>query len=69
MNDQEMHQYTINPHVQEARQHMKEARAAMRKSFEALLPRGFVDNRKEARKQTLLAMRSMIDAAIDRTEK
>ncbi len=68
MNDQEVHSYDSNPHVQEARQHMKEARAAMRRSWEALLPHGFVENRKEARKQTLLAMRSMIDAAIERTK-
>ncbi len=69
MTDQELHQTETNPHIQEARQHMREARTAMRRSFESLLPAGFVENRREARRQTLLAMRSMIDAALDRTPK
>ncbi len=69
MTEHEIHEHKMDPHLQEARQHMKDARAAMRRSFEALLPHGFVENRKEARKQTLLAMRSMIDAAIERTAK
>ncbi len=69
MTEHEIHEQHMDPHLQEARRHMQEARAAMRRSFESLLPHGFVENRKEARKQTLLAVRSMIDAAIDRTER
>ena len=53
----------------EALEHMKAAREEMRKSFEALLPPGFVEHRRAARKEMLLAVRSMIDAAIGRMEK
>jgi hypothetical protein len=56
------------PNLEEARQHMREARQAMRKSVEAWLPAGYVENRRKARKEFLMAMRSVVNAAIDRTE-
>jgi hypothetical protein len=52
----------------EALEHMKAARAEMRKSVETILPPGFLDHRRAARKEMLLAFRSMIDAAIKKTE-
>jgi len=58
-----------NPHFEEARQHMKEARAAMRESYESMLPPSFLESRRKARKEFLLAMRSMLDAAIERVDK
>ena len=58
-----------NARMVEAREHMKEARKAMRKSFEALMPPGYFEHRRAARKEMLLAMRSMVDAAIQRIEK
>lgn len=67
MNDLESREK--NPHLKEARQHMRAARSAMRKSFEAFMPAGFIENRREARKEALLALRSMLDAAIQRMEK
>ena len=56
-------------HMVEAREHMKEARKAMRKSFEALLPPGYLEHRRAARKEMLLAMHSLVDGAIARIEK
>ena len=53
---------------EEARAHYKAARAEMRKGIETLLPAGFLEHRQNARKEMLLAVRSLIDAAIKRTE-
>ena len=52
----------------ETRDHVRAARKEMRKSVKALLPPKFVKHRRTARKEALLAWRSMIDAAIERTE-
>jgi hypothetical protein len=40
-----------------------------RKSIQELIPPGFIEHRRAARKEMLLAMRSLLDAAIERTEK
>jgi hypothetical protein len=53
----------------EAIEHMRTARAEMRKSIEALFPPGFITRRRAARKEMLLAFRSIVDAAIDRINK
>ncbi|HVN53729.1 MAG TPA: hypothetical protein VMT46_05315 [Anaerolineaceae bacterium] len=58
-----------DPNLEEARMHMREARRAVQRSFEALLPAGTVENQRKARKEFLLALRSMINAAIDRVER
>lgn len=58
-----------NPHVKEAREHMKTAREQMFKGYEKMLPEGFLEHRRAARREWLLAMRSMLDAAIERIEK
>ena len=58
-----------DPRFEEARQHMKAARAAMRESYESMLPPGFRESRRKARKEFLLAMRSMLDVAIERVDK
>ena len=55
--------------MKEAREHAMAARASMRKSIEELIPRGFIEHRRAARREMLLAMRSLLDAAIERTEK
>ena len=52
----------------EARQHYKAAREEMRKSVETLLPEGFFEHRHNARREMLLAWRSMLDAAIQRID-
>lgn len=51
---------------QEARQHLHAAGEELRKSVAALLPEGFVTHQKKARKEVLLAWRSLIDAALER---
>ncbi len=52
----------------EAREHAKAASDEMRKTFEALLPAGFVEHRRAARREMLLAWRSLIDARIEKLE-
>ena len=52
----------------EALEHMKAARAEMKKSMETILPPGFMEHRRTARKEMLMAFRSMIDAALEKTE-
>ena len=58
-----------DPNLEEARMHMREARQAMRRSIEAWLPAGYVESHRKARKEFLLAMRSVINAAIDHTQR
>ncbi|HUI71359.1 MAG TPA: hypothetical protein VL354_12645 [Spirochaetia bacterium] len=53
---------------QAAREHMRLARLSVRETLEELLPKGFVEHRRAARKELLLAMRSLLDAAIERAE-
>ncbi len=53
---------------EETRQHLRAAAKEFRKSIEELLPQGFVTHQKRARKEVLLAWRSLIDAALERME-
>ena len=69
MPEKAQHATESNPRMKEAREHAKAARASMRKSFEDLIPDGFIEHRKAARKEMLLAMRSLLDAAIERIDK
>jgi hypothetical protein len=57
-----------NIHMDEAKEHMRAARQAMHKTLEAWLPTGYLEHRRAARKEMLLAMRSMLDAAIQRVD-
>ena len=52
----------------EAIKHMQAARAEMRKSLETMLPPGFLEHRRAARREMLLAVRSVVDAALRRSE-
>jgi len=63
------HAAEMSPRIKEARDHARAARASMRKSLEELIPHGFIEHRRAARKEMLLAMRSLLDAAIERMEK
>jgi hypothetical protein len=51
-----------------ARQHVREAAACARKGMEGMLPQSFVEHRRAARREMLLAVRSLLDAALERTE-
>ena len=50
------------------RQHVRAAREEMRESIRSFLPPGFVEHRRKARKDMLLAWRSLIDSALERME-
>jgi hypothetical protein len=54
---------------EEARSHVRAAREAARKGWEEIVPKEFIEHRRAAKKEMLLAMRSLIDAAIERVEK
>jgi hypothetical protein len=54
---------------EEAREHYQKAREELHKSIETLLPAGFIEHRRAARKEMLLAMRSMLDSAINHMDK
>ncbi len=51
-----------------ARNHFRAARQAMRKSVESFLPPGVLENRRLARKEFLMGVRTLVDAAIDTIE-
>ena len=53
---------------EEARQHFRAAREEMRKSIELVFPEGFFEHRKSARREMLMACRSMLDSAIQRMD-
>lgn len=52
----------------EAAGHLRAARNEMRQSWEAFLPPGFVEHRRAARKEFLLAVRSVLDSAMKRLD-
>jgi hypothetical protein len=53
---------------EDVREHAKAAHAELHKSIEGLFPPEFVEHRRKARKEMLLAFRSMIDHAIERVD-
>jgi hypothetical protein len=63
------HAEEASPRLKEARAHVKAAQQSFRLSLQDLIPKGFLEHRRAARKEMLLAMRSLLDAAIERTEK
>jgi hypothetical protein len=69
MAEKTTHQKKYEEHIpEEARQHFHTAREEMRKGLETFLPAGFLNHRRSARREMLLAWRSMLDAAIQRME-
>lgn len=70
MNDKTTRRKHIKDEIpEEVRQHVRAAREEMRESVKAFLPPGFVEHRKNARKEMLLAFRSLIDSAIERMDR
>lgn len=53
---------------EETRQHFRAAREEFRKSVQGILPPEFIEHRHNARKEMLLAWRSMIDASLARMD-
>jgi len=60
---------TQNPNIKEAREHMRAARDNMHKVAESFLPEGTRENQRAARKEFLLGLRSLVDAAIEHADK
>ena len=60
----------MNPRIKEAREHAKAARASLRReASKSSFPTASSSTARQARKEMLLAMRSLLDAAIERMEK
>jgi hypothetical protein len=53
---------------EETRQHFRAAHSEFHKSIEGLLPAGFSEHRRNARKEMLLAWRSLIDSSLEHME-
>ena len=53
---------------EESREHIRAAREEFRESIRSLFPPEFVQHRRRARKEMLLAWRSAIDAALERID-
>ncbi len=53
---------------EDAKKHLKAAHKARMESVRSFLPPEFFENQKKARKEMLLAARSLIDHAIERIE-
>ena len=53
---------------EDTRQHMRAARSELRESYQSLFPPKFVEHRRAARREMLLALRSLIDHALERIE-
>lgn len=53
---------------EDTRQYMRAARSEMRESYKSLFPPKFVEHRRAARREMLLAVRSLIDHALERME-
>ena len=69
MNDKTTHRKHFKDEVPEdVRQHFREAREELRESMKSFLPPGFIEHRRKARKEMLLAWRSLIDAALERMD-
>ena len=57
-------------HVPEdAREHFRAAHEEMREGVKTLFPEGFLERRKNARREVLMAWRSILDSAIERMDK
>lgn len=52
----------------EAAEHLRAAHKEMHHAWEAFLPPGFVEHRRAARKEFLLAVRSVLDKAVKRLD-
>ena len=53
---------------EEVRQHMRAARDEVRESMKVFLPPEFMEHRRKARREMLLAWRSVIDSALQRMD-
>ena len=69
MAETKKHDSWQDPQIHEAHEHFKAARTAAKKTVEAWLPPNYLENRNLIRKEILLGIRSLVDAAIAHSEK
>lgn len=55
--------------LREFREHMCAAFQAWREGWKTVLPEGFWEKKREGQKEALLALRSLLDVALNRLEK
>jgi hypothetical protein len=53
---------------EEARKHFQAAREEIRQTWEGMFPPGTMEHRRKARKEMLLAFRSLLDSLIEKTD-
>jgi hypothetical protein len=53
---------------EDVKEHFREARKELRESMKGFLPPGFIEHRNKARREMLLAWRSLIDAALEKMD-
>jgi hypothetical protein len=53
---------------EDVKEHFREARKELRESMKGFLPPGFIEHRNKARREMLLAWRSLIDAALEKID-
>ena len=53
---------------EDAREHFRAARKEMREGMKTLFPEGFLDHRKGAHREMLMAWRSILDSALERMD-
>jgi hypothetical protein len=69
MNENKTHRRHFGDDIPEdVREHFREARQELRESMKTFLPPGFIEHRRKARREMLLAWRSLIDAALERMD-
>lgn len=69
MNDKKTHRHLFEDEIpEEVKEHFREARRELRESMKEFLPPGFIEHRKKARREMLLAWRSLIDAALEKMD-
>jgi len=62
------HKLLHNLVPEETREHLQAAREELRKGYEAMFPPGFLEHRRAAKRELLLAARSFLDAALKRMD-
>lgn len=68
MTEKKTTQKPKNPRLEEAHAHMRAAGENVEQVFESMLPPEVLTHQRAARKEFLLGLRSLLDAAIERTE-
>ena len=68
MHERKTHHHFTNEIPEDVREHFRQARRELRESMKEFLPPGFIEHRQKARREMLLAWRSLIDAALERMD-